>query len=78
MFKSIRQAYDILSGEDSREVYDAGGMDAVREWEKSKGQTDFFGRQVSSFPENDDTRQEKLVPLAGLYQGGTVKHYVDR
>jgi DnaJ-class molecular chaperone len=78
MFKVIRQAYDVLSDEDTREIYDAGGMDAVKEYEKTKGQTDFFGRPVSSFPQNQDTRHEKLLPLAALYEGGTVKHYVDR
>lgn len=38
----------------SRQVYDSGGLDAVKEYEKSKGQTDQWGRPVQSFPQNED------------------------
>ena len=47
-FAECREAFEVLSDAGKRALYDAMGTKGVREWEKTEGQRDQWGRQAES------------------------------
>ena len=73
-FKKVSEAYEILSSEEKRTLYDAGGMKAVAQ---GAGATDPWGRPVGVTKGKDSTITVK-VPLEEIYAGGSVRIKVHR
>lgn len=87
-FAEINEAYDILSDEDKRILYDHGGMEAVKEEEQPQGASPFDmlfggGRQQQggkrrSMKKGNDARLEVEVSLEDLYNSGEVSARIQR
>lgn len=74
MFKRITSAFEVLSDEQKRALYEAGGMTAV---EKGVGQRDMWGREVG-VQRGADVSVTVAVPLEDIYKGSTVRVAVSR
>jgi DnaJ family protein A protein 2 len=74
VFKRVTSAYEVLSDEDKRALYEAGGMEAVN---KGIGHRDMFGNEMG-VQRGSDVSVVISVPLEDLYRGGSVRASVGR
>ncbi|CAE7245547.1 ATJ2 [Symbiodinium sp. KB8] len=79
-FKIIQAAYDILSDEEKRSLYDRGGLDAVEKGDGGDGPADIFealfggGRRGPRGPRKGDPTVHPIrVSLEDVYKGKTVR-----
>eukprot|EP00924_Labyrinthula_sp_SR-Ha-C_P014272 augustus_masked-scaffold_20-processed-gene-0.9-mRNA-1 protein AED:0.07 eAED:0.07 QI:0/-1/0/1/-1/1/1/0/499 len=87
-FMKVQRAYEILKEDDSRMIYDTGGIEAVEEMEKNKnGQqprgNDLFsmffgGMGGQQMQQGQDVTLELKVSLADVYNGRTIEHKFNR
>ena len=78
-FAECREAFEVLSDASKRALYDAMGTKGVREWEKTEGQRDQWGRQAESTLRQGRALDLQIrVSLAMLYTGGEVARTVRR
>jgi len=79
-FDAVRDAYEVLSDNKKRSLYNQGGVEAVKEAEKSgslskEPKRDMFGRQMRR---QAGMRLNAQVGLETLYNGGELKHDIQR
>jgi len=74
VFKEVTRAYEVLSDDTKRALYEAGGMEAV---DKGIGQRDMWGREVG-VQRGADVSVTVTVPLEDMYRGGQVRANVRR
>ena len=78
-FDECREAFEVLSKPGKRALYDTMGTKGVREWEKTEGQKDRWGKQVESSLRQERPLELRVnVPLGVLYTGGEVARTVRR
>lgn len=90
LFAEINEAYDVLSDDDKRILYDHGGLDAVKEDNAPQQASPFDmlfgggggrggqGGKRRSAKKGNDARLEVGVSLEDLYNGGEVSARIQR
>ncbi len=89
-FNAVRDAYEVLSNEEKKILYDTGGMEAVKEHEKEEagggGGADPFsmlfggggGGRGRNSKKGQDAQVELGVSLEDMYSGGEVTAQISR
>lgn len=88
-FNEVRSAYEVLSDEDKKFLYETAGLKAVREAEKEDasqahhhgGLSAFFGggqQKKTKAKKGPDYTMHAKVTLDALYNGDTINHNIKR
>eukprot|EP00442_Polarella_glacialis_P053612 CAMPEP_0115118906 /NCGR_PEP_ID=MMETSP0227-20121206/44773_1 /TAXON_ID=89957 /ORGANISM="Polarella glacialis, Strain CCMP 1383" /LENGTH=609 /DNA_ID=CAMNT_0002520271 /DNA_START=84 /DNA_END=1913 /DNA_ORIENTATION=- len=85
LFNEIREAYEVLSGDDSRRYYKHGGMQLVKNmenaWKEVEGQKAQLDAQLNQVPKNHpqyNQFKQQIDQQKKQFDGAHIKHEIEK